>query len=337
MMTEEEAKMESPETPVEVKESSVEEPKAEEVKEAPKEKPKPKKGIKTHVSDAKKAKVKELAELMKKKTVMVISIKSLPSAQFQDIKKKLRSKAKVQVVKKSLVNFALDHCGIKELHDLIPYVDDSTAMLFSDADAFEISGILANEKSPAKAKAGQIAPSDIEVKAGPTDLLPGPDISALSAVGLAPKVEDGKIAVMQDKVIVKEGAVISEAHASIMAKLDIIPFEVGIEPVAAFDGDDKKVYADIKIDIDGMVATLEYDYGRAFAVAVDLGIVNNETLDMILGKAKAEEGIVSRIISGEPEPEVVAEAAPAETQTQEETKKEEPKEESAAGLASLFG
>jgi len=31
----------------------------------------------THVSEAKKAKVKELAELMKKKTVMVISIKGL--------------------------------------------------------------------------------------------------------------------------------------------------------------------------------------------------------------------------------------------------------------------
>jgi FkbM family methyltransferase len=92
----------------------------------------------------------------------------------------------------------------------------------------------------------------------------------------------------------------------------------------------------VKIDIEGAVAELEYDYSRAFAVAVDLGIVNNETLDMILGKAKAHEGTVSRIISGEPEPEVVAEVVPEETQTQE-TKKEEPKEESAAGLASLFG
>lgn len=41
----------------------------------------------THVSEAKKKKVKELAEQMKRKTVMIISIKGLPSAQFQDIKK----------------------------------------------------------------------------------------------------------------------------------------------------------------------------------------------------------------------------------------------------------
>ncbi len=290
--------------------------------------------VEARVSDVKKAKVKELAELLKKKTVMIISVKGLPSAQFQDIKKKLRAKAKVQVVKKSLVNFALDHAGVKELRELVPYVDDSTAMLFSDEDAFVISGILANEKSPAKAKAGQIAPFDIEVKAGPTELVPGPDISALSAVGLAPKVENGKIAVMQDKIILKEGKKVSEAIASIMAKLDIIPFEVGVEPIAAYM--DGVVYADIKIDKDAMIKSLEYDFGKAFALAVDLGIVNNETLDLILGKASVEEGIVSRIISGEPEPEVVA--APAEEVAEEkEEVKEEAKEESAAGLASLFG
>ena len=254
----------------------------------------------THVSDAKKLKVKELAELMGKKTVMVISIKGLPSAQFQDIKKKLRSKAKVQVVKKSLVKFALDHCGIKELHELVPYVDDSTAMLFSDADAFEISGILASEKIPAKAKTGQIAPSDIEVKAGPTELIPGPDISALSAVGLIPKVENGKIAVLKDKIIAKEGDVITEALASIMAKLDIIPFEVGVDPIAAFDGEEKKVYVDIKIDKEGMLDELENAHGRGLALSVELGIVNSDSIDFILSKAGVE-GLVIDALIGEGE------------------------------------
>jgi len=274
----------------------------------------------THVSEEKKRKVKELAELMHKKTVMVISIKGLPSAQFQDIKKKLRNKAKVQVVKKSLINFALDHCGIKELHDLVPYVDDSTAILFSDSDAFEISGILSDEKSPAKAKAGQIAPSNIEVKAGPTELLPGPDISALSAVGLAPKVEDGKIAIMQDKIIAKEGDTITEALASIMAKLDIIPFEVGVEPVAAFDGDDKRVYADIKIDKDAMVGAIMGSYGRALPFAVSIGYVNDTTLDFILAKAGAEGNVIDDLIKEEVE-------APAEEEKKEEVAEEAPKEE----------
>lgn len=289
-----------------------------------------------HVSEAKKAKVKELAGLMKKKTVMIVSVKGLPSAQFQDIKKQLRGKAKIQVVKKSLIDFALDHCGIKELHGLVEHVEDSTAILFSDNDAFEISGILANQTSPAKAKAGQIAPFDIEVKAGPTELIPGPDISALSAVGLIPKVENGKISVMKDKVILQEGKTITEAVASIMAKLDIIPFEVGIEPVAAFDGDDKKVYANIKIDKAAMIEALENDFARALPFAVEIAYPNDSTIDFILARAKAHEDTVNRIVTGEPEP--VAVVAPVETapEVKEEVKEEKPAE-SAAGLASLFG
>jgi len=220
------------------------------------------------------------------------------------------------------------------LHDLVPFVEDSTAILFSDSDAFEISGVLAQEKSPARAKAGQIAPKDIEVQAGPTELLPGPDISALSSVGLIPKVEDGKIAIQQDKVIAKEGDMITENLASIMAKLDIIPFEIGLEPVAAFM--EGTVYKDIKIDIEGVVGELEIAFGRSLSFAVELGYVVPETLDYILGKAKAHEDVITRVVTGEPEPEVVAAPVVDESPKADEVK-EEPKQESAAGLASLFG
>ena len=280
----------------------------------------------THVSDAKKKKVRELAELMKKKTVMVISIKGLPSAQFQDIKKKLRSKAQVQVVKKSLVNFALEHAGITEMKDLVPYVEDSTAMLFSDHDAFELSGILADEKSPAKAKTGMIAPADIEVKAGPMELIPGPDISALSAVGLVPKVENGKIAVLKDKIIAKEGDEITEALASIMAKLDIIPFEVGVDPIAAFDGEEKKVYVDIKIDKEGFLETILGDYSRGLAFAVEVGYVNDTTLDFILARAGAEGNAIDDLI-GEGENLNTDDTDDTDSEGKVEGKVEEVKEE----------
>jgi large subunit ribosomal protein L10 len=235
-----------------------------------------------HVSENKKQMVNELAEQMKRKTVMIISIKGLPSAQFQDIKKKLRGRARIMVAKKSLINFALDHSGIKKLHGLVKYVDDSSAILFSDEDTFEISGILSDEKSPAKAKAGQIAPSNIEVKSGPTELLPGP------------KVESGKISIMQDKVIVRKGAEITPALASIMAKLDIIPFEVGVEPVAAYM--DGEVYVDIKIDKEGTFKELIKSFGRSLAFSVEIGYVCDENLDYILGRAGIEERVLEGLL-----------------------------------------
>jgi large subunit ribosomal protein L10 len=294
---------------------------------------------KAHVSDAKKSELKDLIKRFKEnKTLMVVSVKGLPSRQFQDIKKKVRGKATIKVRRKSLINRALEGSGIDGLKELEKYVNENCALLFSNDDAFLISGILSREKSPQKAKAGQIAPADIEVKAGPTELIPGPDISALSAVGLAPKVENGKISVMQDKVICKEGAVITEAMASIMAKLDIIPFEVGIEPVAAFM--DGVVYVDIKIDSEAVVNELLGKSGRALPFAVEIGYVTSDTLDFVLAKAASYEGVITRIITGEPEP-VAAVAAESESPSSDEDKKtdkvEEKPAESAAGLASLFG
>ncbi|MFA5061112.1 MAG: 50S ribosomal protein L10 [Candidatus Pacearchaeota archaeon] len=253
----------------------------------------------THVSETKKRKVRELAEQMKRKTVMVVSVKGLPSAQFQDIKKKLRNLAKISVAKKSLIDFALEHCGIKELHDLVPYVEDSTAILFSDSDAFEISLKLSEEKSPAKAKAGQVAPEDLIVPAGPTDLIPGPDISALSAVGLQPKVESGKIAIVKEKVLCPKGEVIDEKKASILAKLNIIPFKIGIDPVAAYMGG--KIYKDIIINKEETLKDLEENYRRSLAFAVELNYLCSQTMDFILSRAemykKAIEGLA--FIGGE--------------------------------------
>ena len=274
----------------------------------PKAQKKKKEKIKTHVSEEKKAKVKELAELMKKKTVMVVSIKGLPSSQFQEIKKNLRGKASVVVAKKSLINFALEHCGIKELHELVKYIDDSTAMVFSEDDAFELSGFLSENKSPAKAKIGQEAPEDIKVEAGPTNLLPGPDISALSAVGLQPKVEGGKIHILSNTILVKKGEKINSNKASVLAKLDITPFKVGIEPVAAYAGG--KVYGDVKVDKEATLEELQEIYNKAIALAVEIDYATGDTIAYLLGKAggheKAIDGLVGEAESKE-DPEKVEE------------------------------
>lgn len=256
-----------------------------------------KKNFKVHVSESKKKIVKDLSNLMKKKSIVIVSIKNLPSAQFQEIKKSIRSMATIQVAKKNLIDFALDHSGVKELHNLVPYVKDSTALLFSDTDAFEIAGFLSESKTPAKAKAGQVAPEDIVVKAGGTDLMPGPDITALSSVGLRPQVKEGKIHIMMDSVLCKKGEVITAAKASILAKLGISPFKIGLEPVAAYM--DGKVYADIKIDKVAMVKNLENDYARSLAFAVSINYPVKETLPFILGKAAIQGKAIDALIKQE--------------------------------------
>ncbi len=249
---------------------------------------------KTHISDAKKKVVKELAEHLKNKTVMVVSIKGLPAAQFQEIKKGMRDKVKILVAKKSLVDLALDKSGNAALKDLIPHVDADCALLFTNEDAFIISGLLADSKTPAKAKAGQIPEEDIYAEAGGTDLIPGPDISALSAVGLKVKVENGKLAIQARALLCKKGEPISPEKAAILAKLNIIPFRIGIEPVAAYS--DGKVYSNIKINREEFLKDFKNMYGRSFAFAVNLPFVSKETLPFVLGKAASHENALKALI-----------------------------------------
>jgi large subunit ribosomal protein L10 len=249
---------------------------------------------KTHVSDAKKTTVKELVELMKYKTIMIVSIKGLPSAQFQEIKKKLRANSKVKVAKGNLVKLALEKVGNPALKELEQYVCADCALLFSDEDAFILAGTLNESKSPAKARAGQIAPENIWAEAGGTDLIPGPDISALSAVGLKIKVENGKLAIQQRAIICKQGEPISPERAAILSKLNIIPFKIGIEPVAAYSSG--KVYSGIKVNKEEALGILRSMYAKSIAFAVSLPFVTKESLSFILGKAASHEAALQSLI-----------------------------------------
>jgi len=240
--------------------------------------------------DFKKKLKAELEELIKnKKTVLLASIKDMPSSQFQEIAKKLREKAIVKVPKKSILFRALDSSGKEILEKLKDYFKENTAILFSDMDAFELAGELANKKSPVKAKAGQESVKDIEIPEGPTDLMPGPAITELGALGIQIKIEKGKIHIREPKVIVKEGEKISAAAAEIMNKFNIKPFSIGFIPLAAFDTQEEKLYLNIKIDKEKTVEEIKKEFKKALAFAVQIHYVNKDTIGFLIRKAVAQE------------------------------------------------
>lgn len=233
---------------------------------------------------------KELAELIKnKKTILIASIKNIPSSQFQEITKKLRGKAMVKVLKKSLVFRALDSSGNEVVKKLKNHIKESTAILFSDMDVFELAGELTSKKSPVKAKAGQESVKDIEIPEGPTDLIPGPAITELGTLGIQIKIEKGKINIKEPKIIVKEGEKISSAAADVMNKFNIKPFSVGFVPLAAFDAKEEKLYTDIKIDKEETLREIKEVFGKALPFAVEIGYISKDTIGFLLKKAAAHE------------------------------------------------
>lgn len=252
--------------------------------------------------------VSSLADKMKKsRTLLIASTKGLPSSQFHEIKKNLRGKAVINVAKKTAVIRAIDSVGKASLDKIKDKIVADIALFFSDLDPFTLSGLLADNKSSAKAKAGDIAPEDINVEPGPTSLVPGPAISELSGVGLKVSVEGGKLAIKLPHTIVRAGEVIKDNVAGVMAKLDIKPMKVGFEPVAAYDKEDDKVYVGIKIDKKKAYEDLREMIGKALGFAVSRGYVTKETVSLFIAKAGREEIVITNLVNSK----AAATAAPA--------------------------
>ncbi len=242
---------------------------------------------KTKVSSEKKKIVEELMNLIKnKKTILIASIKNIPASQFQEISKKLRGKAIIRVPKKNLIFRAMDNSGNEVVKKLKEKIKSDIAVLFSDIEAFELAVELVENKSPVKAKPGQEATEDIEIPAGPTDLMPGPAISELGALGIQIQIDKGKITIKQSKIITKKGEKISASAADVMNKLDIKPFLIGFVPLAAFDSQDNKLYTEINIDKEKTIEELKTAFGQALPFAVEIGYVCKDTIGFLLQKAE---------------------------------------------------
>ena len=284
--------------------------------------------------------VNNLAESIKKsKTLMVASIKSLPSKQFQNIKKSIREHAEVKVAKKNIMMRALKAADVSGLDE---YVGADCAFVISDLDAYELAGILAKKKTPVFAKAGQVAEDDIEVKDGPTDMVPGPAISELGALGLQVAVEDGKIAIKAPKVVITKGQTINENAASIFQKLNIMPFNVGLNINVAYDVASKKIFTELKIDPEGYTEDLKQAAGKALGFAQKIVYICKETIGYFLAKGNAHGNALTKFdveeekddnekveekVEDAEENKTEGEKAPAEEEKKEEEKSEEAVEE----------
>jgi len=284
-----------------------------------------------NIPESKIKTVKELVDLMKnKKTILIASIKNIPASQFQEIGKKLRGKAIVKVPKKSLILRAIEGSKLKEDKKFKENIVDSIALLFSDLDAYSLAAELMKNKTPAKAKTGQIAPMDIEIPEGPTELVPGPAISELGALGIQIQIKNGKIDIKASKIIVKEGGEISQGAADIMSKLNIKPFSIGFSPLAALDNEEGKLYTNININKEETIEELKFAFGKALPFAVSINYTAEDTIKFLLSKALSHEkalekltpallGVHSKEIKQVPSEEI---KEGKQTQTPEENKSE---------------
>lgn len=187
---------------------------------------------------AKEKTVHEFAALLQEYPIVgVVNMNNLPTKQLQNMRAQLRKTVVLRMTKRRLLKKAIDAAKAKKpgIEKLVPYMEGMPAMLFTKDNPFALQKKLAKNKSRAPAKAGQIAPNDIEVKAGPTTFAPGPIIGELGSVGIKAGIEGGKVTIKADAIVAKKGDVISDKLAGILTRLGVEPMEIGLDLTAVYE------------------------------------------------------------------------------------------------------
>ncbi len=265
--------------------------------------------------------VNNISDLMKNsRSIIVVSVKNIPAKQLQLISKNLREKGQIKVTKKSLIERAIDSIEKGTIKNLKKYLRENTAFLFSDINPFELSAILSENKSKAKAKVGQKVDESVSIEPGPTELVPGPVISQLGSLGIKFEIKQGKIEITEKKHLLNSGENVDENTADIMSKLDIKPVSVGLTPIAAYDSELDKIYEDIIIDKQKTLDLLKQAYSKGLAFAVSISYPVKQTLSFILGKASIHEKAIENLIKSEPEQKTEKQGKEKTEKTKQENK-----------------
>jgi large subunit ribosomal protein L10 len=333
-----------------------------------------------HVASWKKESINSLAkQIAKSKVIGVIDVHGVPAPAFQTMRTNLRGKAEITMLKNTLLKIALEQAAKekKGLDKLEEAVNGQCAIVTSELNPFRLFKQLDATKTKMPARGGETAPYDIEIKAGDTPFKPGPVVGELQKAGLPAAIEQGKVVIKKDKVLVKKGDKIPREVALVLSKLEIYPLTVGLNLNAAFeDGmvylkdvlavDDVEILNKVKAAASGALnlsvfisfptkqniqVMLSKAHMDALNLAVNADIPNKETIKLMLAKAnaqmlslasKAPEALDDELkaaLTNVPKPPPDDKGGEGKKDEKKEEKKEEKVSESeaAAGLSALFG
>jgi len=249
---------------------------------------------KKHIPQWKLDEVEHLVDLFKKnKVVVVIEVANINDKQIQDVRKKLRGKAIFRMSKKSLQIRAIEKYKKESkkpnLDELTKNIAAQTSFAFTNMDPFELKRIFEENKWMVPAKPDEVTPVDIWVSAGDTGLPTGQVISELNmTLRLPTRIQNDTIWIREDTQTHSAGDFVSIKQAAVLKKLGVTPIESIIK--IHFAWNDGEIISDdvLYMDMEAFQQDILSCYVGAQKVALDLGIIDKETIEPLVQKANRE-------------------------------------------------
>jgi large subunit ribosomal protein LP0 len=202
--------------------------------------------------------------------ILIVGADNVGSFHMQTIRKSLRGKAVLLMGKNTMIRKAIrGHLTSNpNLEKLLPHVKGNVGFVFTKEDLGEIAKLLTENKVEAVAKAGGVAPSDVIVPAGSTNLEPT-KTSFFQALNISTKIARGQIDISVDVHLVKAGEKVNNSQAALLQMLNMKPFKYGLQLLTIFEEGSIMDPSILKITTDDILNS--FRKGIATLTAVSLG------------------------------------------------------------------
>ncbi len=212
----------------------------------------------------------------------IVGMRGMPAKQLQFMRRNLRGKALLKMSRNTLIKRAIEESNDK-IHPLMGFIEDQTALIFSETDPFKLYRLIEKGKLPAPAKPGDTPPKDILIEKGPTSFKPGPVVGELQNAGISAAIEGGRVIIRETKTVAKKGEAISPKLAEMLKRLEIYPMEVGLDLRAAYENG--IIYKELAIDESKYFSDFTSAAQNAFNLAIGIEYPSKDTIRVLLSKA----------------------------------------------------
>jgi len=224
--------------------------------------------------------------LQEYKNVLICSVDNVGSHQMQKVRISLRGKAVLLMGKNTICRKAIrEHQEANPaLEALLPFVKGNIGFVFTNGDLNAVRKTILENKVPAAAKQGGVAPIDVYVPPGPTGLDPG-QTAFFQALNISTKIARGSIEIISQVHLIKAGEKVSSSHVALLSKLNINPFFYGIKVSHVYEGG--SVYGAEVLDLtkDDLYAKFFGGVRKIAALSLAIGYPTVASVPHVLGGA----------------------------------------------------
>jgi large subunit ribosomal protein LP0 len=215
------------------------------------------------------SKLRECIESYNK--LFLVNVDNVGSNQIQQIRQGLRGTAEILMGKNTMIRKCIRDFLAEEgnaehpIANILPKMVGNVAFVWTNGDLAQVRTILEENRVPAPARVGSIAPCDVYCPAGGTGCDPG-QTSFFQALNIPTKISKGQIEIISPVLVCKTGEKVGNSEAVLLQRMDIRPFSYGLVVSVVYDNGN--MYDPAVLDLTDEILTEKFMAGVKVVAAI---------------------------------------------------------------------